>query len=264
MAEPPSKRRKTDRQAAQVDRDIGGVVAKLDVLLFREISKVVDATKKKRLTEAATELMSIEGRLQAAGLDDVLAGFSPIYADQVENILDDLEAFSGIDREDILEGFNQDELRALARLEIDLVDTRIGEYIARVRPTIARSLLTGEEVDFSRIHETSGQATLNQIHTEMNTALSAFQRTVAFEQGERLGANYYLYSGGLIPTSRPFCSALAGKVYTREQLELADNGQGIPVLSGLGGYNCRHTLIPVDEETARKIGIGEVPSEFRR
>jgi len=42
------------------------------------------------------------------------------------------------------------------------------------------------------------------------------------------------------PPERPFCKAHYNKIYTIEQIKALDNGQGLPVITHLGGYNCRH------------------------
>lgn len=42
------------------------------------------------------------------------------------------------------------------------------------------------------------------------------------------------------PPERPFCKLHYNKIYTIEQIKTLNNGQGLPVISHLGGYNCRH------------------------
>lgn len=84
---------------------------------------------------------------------------------------------------------------------------------------------------------------------------------------ERLGLKYFIYSGGLIETSRPFCKARNNKVYTTEEakrdwpkdstlpLTKAEKEAGGPPddynpLEDRGRWNCRHRIMYIDEQTA--------------
>jgi hypothetical protein len=80
----------------------------------------------------------------------------------------------------------------------------------------------------------------------------AYQETVA----EQLGLRYYRYVGGLKKDSRPFCVARNGKFFSKSQIESWASEEWKGKAAGttpssifmlLGGYNCRHSLIPVDE-----------------
>jgi hypothetical protein len=70
-----------------------------------------------------------------------------------------------------------------------------------------------------------------------------------------LGLEFYLYSGGLMDTSRPFCQDRAGNFYHHNEVakwaDLSWAGKNklttessIFVLAG--GYSCRHSIVPVD------------------
>ena len=74
---------------------------------------------------------------------------------------------------------------------------------------------------------------------------------------ENLGLEWYLYTGGLIDTTRPFCKARNGKYYHKTEVEKWANlkWQGkMPntdkktIFLTRGGYNCQHSLLPVSEE----------------
>jgi hypothetical protein len=60
------------------------------------------------------------------------------------------------------------------------------------------------------------------------------------------GVQHFLYYGLASNNTRPFCNYHLNKVYTREQIEQMNNGQLDPVLIFKGGYNCKHTWLPVD------------------
>jgi hypothetical protein len=80
---------------------------------------------------------------------------------------------------------------------------------------------------------------LNNVQTLAETAVAGFNNELTFAQAD--DGDKYLYSGPVTDITRPFCRAHAGKIYTLEQIENMDNGQGLPVRSNLGGYRCRHS-----------------------
>lgn len=82
--------------------------------------------------------------------------------------------------------------------------------------------------------------TERQARTLYDTALSIYSRQV--DQLPTTGEpnELFYYAGPLDTKTRKFCRDRVGKVFTRQQLETADNGQlPNPLLTG-GGYNCRH------------------------
>lgn len=83
--------------------------------------------------------------------------------------------------------------------------------------------------------------TERQARSLYDTSLSIFSRQV--DQLQTTGApdELFYYAGPLDTKTRKFCRDRVGKVFTREELEQADNGQlPNPLLTG-GGFNCRHS-----------------------
>lgn len=79
-----------------------------------------------------------------------------------------------------------------------------------------------------------------QARTLYDTALSVHSRQVDQLNASGQPDELFYYAGPLDIKTRPFCRQRVGKVFTREELETADNGQlPNPLLTG-GGYNCRH------------------------
>ena len=84
-------------------------------------------------------------------------------------------------------------------------------------------------------------------------------RSISKEYADELGLNYARYSGTIKDTTRPFCKARLGKVFTREEIQSWKNlnFQGkpknyIPEID-LGGYNCRHSLDWISDELAQRF-----------
>lgn len=90
-------------------------------------------------------------------------------------------------------------------------------------------------------------------------------RAVTNTVAEQLGLNWYLYTGGLLDTTRPFCKARNGKYFRKEEVQSwATLGDWAGRMAGTdektifvtaGGYNCQHAILPVSEAA--------VPNRFK-
>jgi hypothetical protein len=98
------------------------------------------------------------------------------------------------------------------------------------------------------------------------TAQAIADRSYAAAVNEELGIEYFQYLGGEIPTTRPFCEHREGQIFHRKEIEAwgnGDNSAGIndivdgtwsgridgtdsrSIFTFVGGWNCRHYLVPV-------------------
>lgn len=110
------------------------------------------------------------------------------------------------------------------------------------------------------------QRELRHVATFYDTGVSIFARQIqelkaTGEDGELLG-----FFGPIDAKTRPFCLQRAGKIYRRSEIQNWDNGQlpGPPELV-LGGYNCRHVLVPISQfsELAALAGTGQRVPEMQ-
>lgn len=116
-----------------------------------------------------------------------------------------------------------------------------------------RELLTATS-DIITGGDANDGAIVGSARTTANDMVSIYQRTATKTASDAVGAEFYLYQGSEIDTTRPFCAARAGKYWHRLEIEawadLTWDGK-IPetnatsIFSLLGGYNCRHLLVPV-------------------
>ncbi len=100
----------------------------------------------------------------------------------------------------------------------------------------------------------SDGAILGNARTAVNDMVSIYERTATHTAAENVGAEFFLYQGRPIDTTRDFCLAREGKYWHKKEVEgwakLTWDGQ-IPgtnettIFSLLGGYGCRHVLVPV-------------------
>jgi len=77
-----------------------------------------------------------------------------------------------------------------------------------------------------------------------NTGLTAHSRAVNLNGASRVGATKFKYTGP--PAEREFCQKRLGGVFTIEEIEKMDNGQGLDVRFYGGGWNCSHRWTPVE------------------
>lgn len=115
--------------------------------------------------------------------------------------------------------------------------------------------------------------------TAANDSLTVYQRSAVKAAADQVGSEYFLYRGRSIDTTRPFCDERDGKAWHREEIEAwgrdAASGDGWAgmiegtnertIFQYLGGYSCRHTLIPIawrdvpEEDKARMRAKGLNP-----
>lgn len=102
--------------------------------------------------------------------------------------------------------------------------------------------------------DTSDGAILGNARTAVNDLVSVYERTATNIAAEQVGAVFFLYQGRPIKSTRPFCRERANKYYHKEEIAswASEDWQGktegtnsTTIFSYLGGYNCRHVLVPV-------------------
>lgn len=81
-------------------------------------------------------------------------------------------------------------------------------------------------------------------------SLMQFDASISVATAKESGAEYFIYSGGLVDDSRDWCIQHAGKTYSQDKInELWANNSwrgksdGDPMIVR-GGYNCRHRWLP--------------------
>lgn len=144
----------------------------------------------------------------------------------------------------------------------------VGSYIAtggRYRDLVntVSDIVTGGDV--------SDGAMLGNARTAVNDLVSIYERTATNVASESVGAIFFLYQGRPIESTRPFCLTRANRYYHKSEVAAWGNlepwqGQ-IPgtnsttIFSLLGGYNCRHTLVPVARRDVPTADIDRMKSK---
>jgi len=87
-----------------------------------------------------------------------------------------------------------------------------------------------------------------------------YKRSQSMILADKFDIKYFKYSGDDILTSRCFCQQRSGNIYTREEImkwaDLEWGGQikgtnRNNIMQVLGGFNCRHDLLPISERRAK-------------
>lgn len=93
-----------------------------------------------------------------------------------------------------------------------------------------------------------------KLETASDNIVRQYDGTFAAARAERLNIDRFRYSGGLIETSRPFCTEMQGAELDKEEIERIWNSRtwagkepGDPFIV-MGGYNCRHYWVPIESE----------------
>lgn len=93
-------------------------------------------------------------------------------------------------------------------------------------------------------------------------ALQQFERNYTSAVSYDLKLDHFLYAGTSINDTRDFCRTRTGKVFTRQEVEGWASLDWAGRIRGttkaniqvyLGGYGCRHRLLPISETTYEKL-----------
>ena len=231
------------RQEALVE----AAVLRIQAIVTKTINETVKGlTKAEAGTESARLLSAISDALSRNGLDEELGRLVPLYGNEIKNAIGSLQEV--VDVKSLT-----DRVKGLAtgtiELDTDAFLASINQTIGQIKSSLARGQIVGNIPEV----EAPINTLANKLKTEVNTALRSFNRLVTVAQAEDLGIELFLYDGPLDERTRPFCEEHVGKAYTLEQLNELDNGQGLPVAVYLGGYNCRHELLPITAEQAKRL-----------
>lgn len=194
--------------------------------------------------------------LNEIGLREEIAAINAHFAQELRFSKDLLLAGSGIAS---IAGLNTEALVALSGLELDKVLRMLESYDAEIKESIFRSVTLGATDQtfadlVTELTERIGRVAV----TELNTSFAVFSRSATAEFAKESGLTLFLYDGPDDNLTRPWCEdrlMRSPAIYTLAEIQaLPPNGQGIDVLTGGGGYNCRHSWVPVSEEFARSLG----------
>jgi hypothetical protein len=147
------------------------------------------------------------------------------------------------------------ESLGLAAADSVFQDTILPNALAGVR-TALQGISVGVPVNraMTALSQRLEQAEGREI-TVVRTELAKYGRSITAKVAEEYDLDLYLYTGPRDGITRDFCKPLIGKVAHKQQINRLNNGQGLPVLTSGGGYNCRHSWSPVTEGFVEAAGL---------
>lgn len=243
------------RQFDARDDELELFTLRLNKFLGKNVKRILKGVGREDETalQAAQALGGLKESLQAAGLNEVLGKVDSLYERELESIQ---ARFAKVNKKDlILTNVDVDTIQALIRFDANRIGGYVNTYVDEMSSVIMRAKLGGQRVDIDEVEANFGETIAARVKTEVDTSLSGFSRSVTFNKAQGLGFEKFLYLGPDDQITREFCAERVGKVFTLKQIEGWDNGQGLPADIYLGGYNCRHELVPVDDEDIKELSL---------
>jgi hypothetical protein len=205
-----------------------------------------------RGVRAAKLRRQIQDALRAAGYDSLADTASGISLDRLVAQMERLRgaaklaAFTSSDMTRIL------ALKELARLDL----LQQGEAISfALWRTFVQGLFSQRPVnDLLDDLADAIDVEASEARTLYDTTASVFGRQV--EAMKSREGDVFVFLGPTDQKLRPFCREHVGKVYTREQIDVMDNGQLPNVFLTAGGYNCRHNFVAVSKLSELRALVG--------
>jgi len=119
-----------------------------------------------------------------------------------------------------------------------------------------RTLIQGDPDTVGRLERATRQI--------VSDSFALTDRAITNEVALQLDFQWFLYTGGLMDTTRPFCKSRNGKYFSKKEVQSWGNETWQGQMEGTnektifvtaGGYNCQHSILPVSEAV--------VPNRFK-
>jgi len=268
-------------QSAALDREITAMVGDFEWELAR-----VYVQLRERIVFLTNELIAKGGRVVSVAtnlgiaravareLEAVLveAGYGDLVAGALD-VMGDLAKYQGLGQTRVARveraaAWSGETLDAFRQLKLnELLEVTAGT-MRRVEQTLLRGIV-GAQDRGELLNELVADLKVSLPHarTIYDTALSEFSRIAVTSTATGAADEAFMYSGPIDGLTRPFCLERVGRVFTREEIDAMDNLQLDNTLITGGGYNCRHTWLPIpaEDDLAQLAGTDEyVDAEAKR
>jgi len=251
-------------------------------LTVREQAYLEGAIKKleKKIIRLATQLETENGRLVSTKTNfvqaqqihkDMTAAVEALYGEPVSHMINrDMarvtkrvekylttltgspQKYAGVDKRYIAELRNSAmvEFEAYGAAARDRVAKAMYEHLVGGQPF---SQLRRQVAGILRGHKSvTGRPMTTYARQFAFDNVRNFQNTITVSKAADIGLDRFIYYGDVIAASRPFCKAHAGEIMTETRIKELDKqtwrGKSGPFKTHRGGYNCRHSFIPVQKE----------------
>lgn len=223
-------------------------------IFIRDVSNIFQRITKKQLKNLDPEdvdvivqqLGSLERVLSEAGLTEAIAKLQEVYGKQLDFIQ---ERFAALGKKEIFTDLDRTLIEELIKFDVEQIASRINLSTAQVKRNVTASILGGQQPDIDQIVDGTTDEQQRNLETSLTTAVQGFNRAVSLKKATDLGFERFQYVGAAEDdVMRDFCRERLNKIFTLKEIEEWDNGQGLDAAIYLGGYNCRHQLVVVDDD----------------
>lgn len=240
------------------DRDINGFVSDLIAFLSSQIYRQLRAAGPlSSLTsrEALRFFGGLESAIDDAGLPEKLATLKDLFDLQIALAKEEFVRTTGISRPPALSADGRQYVPIFVGTRKEVVRQLVFKALGDVREGLVNRILSGDQQGLSDVEivDNAVGRISDALAKELKTSVAAFNRFVRQDQMVKTDLQYVLYAGPKDERNRLFCAIRARNVYTLQEVNTWDNGQGLPANIYCGGYNCRHELVPLSDALADKL-----------
>lgn len=156
----------------------------------------------------------------------------------------------------------QNQFNAIKLFDKTAIDVQLSNTIrSQITASIAEGGRVADTIDFLRNFiggsEVNKPALTRYVKTQALTAYGTADASYLVAVGLGEGIERWLYAGGLVKDSRPFCEARVGREFTTAEVLKWPEEEGYQwdgmiagtnasnIFTVRGGWNCRHVLAPV-------------------
>lgn len=236
------------------EAQIQNLALRVERMFSLYLDDVVDALRagEKDALNMAQALLGIEEGLKRGGLTNEIGRLETIFGDELEFAREEFKRLSGAKFALTVTDFHN--VQALVNDQMDRASRTVSQYMGDIRSIVLNATITGDVPDLKPIRQKFGDSITSNIETDIRTSLQGFSRAITLQQADESGLKLFLYIGPDDDVTRPFCQDKVDQIFTKDEIDGWDNGQGLPANIYLGGYNCRHQLRPITEELAKELG----------
>lgn len=263
-----------EKAVQAIERRFEDSLRDLDLYLNQQIGKL--NTQGGILVHDADNVRDIRRLLDRLQLEVREAGFGSILdtqAQQLRNLADKIIAEGdklGLGRDKFRPLTGQNVKMLIKNAHRRLVETEV-KISREVEDILARSSMGNVRWQdiADRIHDRLDLKTQRQAITKTFDQVASFHTQIRVEhfedrdeEGNIRGAEWFLYDGPKDERNRDFCAHFVGKRVTMELLNQYADQFGrrhpLPPSVSLGGYGCRHDLVPLmTEQAVAQYEIGD-------
>lgn len=198
---------------------------------------------------SSVDLENVVAEALADSADLIDSGLAAEIQSDVSTVIGDTIDFyneQGLVLPDIVDAIQRRE--AVTRLTDEfqnnmgeMRDELLDKTVEVMRQNISKGSLSRAAMAESIIEAADGR--LHHARTNARMVVSAYNRIGRDEVRQAADLQHGYYYGNVRTSSRAFCRACIGRVFSMEQIDRMSNGQGLPVVIYCGGWNCIHSWL---------------------